>query len=156
MGVIHKLREDVVVFIVVHKKNAPSISVRQLAAITSEKFQIKVSKSSVNSVLKKAALSSSVGRRAGSAAHVEKFAIPEVKKKQISDQIKASGFIPDIIAAEKTKAATQKPEEKKEAPIPPREEKKEKPAMPAAPEVPSGPENLTLGGCNKNELFLRQ
>ncbi len=67
MGVIHKLREDVVSFIVAQKKSDSSVSVRKLAALTSEKFQIKVSKSSVSIVLKGASLSSSVGRRSGSA-----------------------------------------------------------------------------------------
>jgi hypothetical protein len=93
MGVIYKLREDVVSFIGDQKKNNPSISVRQLAALTSEKFQIKVSKSSVNDVLKKASLSSSVGRRSGISAQPEKFSIPISKKKEISENIRKTGFI---------------------------------------------------------------
>jgi hypothetical protein len=92
MGVIHKLREDVVSFIITLKKNNPSIGVRQLSALTSEQFHVQVSKSSVNSVLKKSALSSSVGRRSGIRARSEKFSIPSVKKSQISKNMQAVGF----------------------------------------------------------------
>ncbi len=118
MGVIHKLREDVVSFIVEHKKKEPSISVRRLAALTSEKFQVNVSKSSVNTTLKKASLSSSVGRRAGSLGRPEKFSIPTLKKKEISERIKESGFVREAPASKKPKeiVSSLDLEEKREAP----------------------------------------
>ena len=93
MGVIHKLREDIVSFIITLKKNNPSLGVRQLATLTSEQFHVQVSKSSVNSVLKKAALSSAVGRRPGFSDCSEKFSIPSAKKDQISKNMKAAGFL---------------------------------------------------------------
>lgn len=93
MGVIHKLREDIVSFIITLKKNNPSLGVRQLAVLTSDQFHIQVSKSSVNSVLQRAALSSSVGRRPGASARSEKFSIPEDKKKQISKSMGEAGFL---------------------------------------------------------------
>ena len=93
MGVIHKLREDIVSFIIALKKNDPSIGVRQIAVLTSEQFCVRVSKSSVNSVLKKSALSSSVGRRPGRSARSEKFSIPTVKKNQISKSMMETGFL---------------------------------------------------------------
>lgn len=92
MGVIHKLRGDVISFIITLKKNNPSIGVRQLAVLTSEQFHVQVSKSSVNSVLKKSALSSSVGRRSGITVRPEKFSIPSVKKDQISKSMRGAGF----------------------------------------------------------------
>ena len=47
MGVTYKLKEDVISFIVDLKKKNPSVGVRQLAILTSEKFHIKVSKLSI-------------------------------------------------------------------------------------------------------------
>jgi len=87
MGVIHKLREDVVSFIIGQKKNTPSIGVRQLSVLTSEKFQIKVSKSSVSTVLKNASLSSNIGRRTLNASKDKKFTIPPDRKKEISENL---------------------------------------------------------------------
>lgn len=92
MGVIHKLKDEVVSFIIAQKKSDPRAGVRQLAALTSEKFQIKVSKSSVNEVLKRSSLSSSVGRRAAGTARPEKFAIPVARKKEISKNMRKLGM----------------------------------------------------------------
>jgi hypothetical protein len=80
MGVIHKLKQEVVDFILHEKKSSPGIGCRQLAALASQKFQMTVSKSSVSSVLKDANLSSPVGRRT---AGEKRFQIPEQKKKEI-------------------------------------------------------------------------
>ena len=52
MGVVHKLRDDVVDFILAQKKERPDISVRKLSAVVLKEFQVVVSKSSVSSVLK--------------------------------------------------------------------------------------------------------
>ena len=92
MGVIHKLREDVVSFIIAQKKTNPAISVRCLADLTSEQFRVKVSKSSVSSVLKRVSLSSSVGRRSGAENRAERFSIPIAKKDQISENMQKAGF----------------------------------------------------------------
>jgi hypothetical protein len=63
MGVIYKLKTEVKNFILEQKKNQPVLSCRQIAALAQEKFQIKVSKSGVNSLIKEAGLSLPVGRR---------------------------------------------------------------------------------------------
>lgn len=63
MGVIYKVNTEIKNFILEQKKNQPVLSCRGLAALAQEKFQIKVSKSSINSIIKEAGLSMPVGRR---------------------------------------------------------------------------------------------
>ncbi|MFA6217547.1 MAG: hypothetical protein WDL87_07885 [Candidatus Omnitrophota bacterium] len=63
MGVIYKLHQDVTDYIFVIKKKDPLLSCRKISVIISEKFKSKVSKSSINAVLKQARLSMPVGRR---------------------------------------------------------------------------------------------
>ncbi len=62
MGVIYKLKEEVVNFVIDQKKVNPKISCRKLVEVVEKQFQIKVSKSSINSVIKIAQLSSPIGR----------------------------------------------------------------------------------------------
>ncbi len=62
MGSIHKLKPQVCEFIIENKKNNSPISCRKLAVLVSEKFGIKVSKSSINLLIKGQGLSSPVGR----------------------------------------------------------------------------------------------
>lgn len=64
MGVIHKLKPEIRNFIIKQKETSPGLSCRKLAAMISAKFQIKVSKSHVNAVIKEKGLSSGVGRKA--------------------------------------------------------------------------------------------
>ncbi len=90
MGVIHKLKSEVVDFILNTKRQEPKISVRRLADVSSQKFQTVISKSSVNNVLKDAQLSSRVGRPIGEAK--KQFTIPTVKKEQIRDLMQKSGL----------------------------------------------------------------
>ena len=63
MGVIYKVKTEIKNFILEQKKNQPVLSCRGLAALAQEKFQIKVSKSSINSLIKESGLSMPVGRR---------------------------------------------------------------------------------------------
>ncbi|MFA5118823.1 MAG: hypothetical protein WC695_08250 [Candidatus Omnitrophota bacterium] len=63
MGVIYKLRQDVVDHILEIKQDDPLLSCRKLSVIISNKFKSQVSKSSINAVLKQASLSMPVGRR---------------------------------------------------------------------------------------------
>ena len=63
MGVIYKLKPEIIDFILEHKKSNSVISCRGLTNIIEQKFQIKVSKSSINSIIKQAGLSMPVGRR---------------------------------------------------------------------------------------------
>jgi len=83
MGVIHKFKFEVIDFIVQSKRDVPSISCRKLAFIASDKFQIRLSKSSVSNILKNAELSSPVGRRSMGGLKTAKFKIPADKKKQL-------------------------------------------------------------------------
>ncbi|MFA7706563.1 MAG: hypothetical protein WCX91_05640 [Candidatus Omnitrophota bacterium] len=63
MGVIHKLKPEVLSFIIENKKNNPSLSCRSLTLLISEKLKIKVSKSSINAIFKENNLSMPIGRR---------------------------------------------------------------------------------------------
>ena len=89
MGVVHKLKIEIVDFIQQQKKDNPALSCRQLKYMINEKFQMQISKSSVNTVIKSAQLSSCVGRRprAPSLDYTpsKKFKIPPYKKKQLFD-----------------------------------------------------------------------
>ena len=63
MGVIYKLIDKVIDFIIAQKKENPHLGCRSLAAVAKKKFKINLSKSSINSILKQSGLSSPVGRR---------------------------------------------------------------------------------------------
>lgn len=88
MGVVYKLNPQVIEYIVGQKKDIPQISCRKLADLVSEKFQVKVSKSSINSILKGSHLSSPVGRRSRSEKKDKKFEIPDHQKKRISEGLR--------------------------------------------------------------------
>jgi len=63
MGVIYKLRPEIINSILEEKKANPALSCRGITALVEKKFQVKVSKSSINSIIKKQGLSLPVGRR---------------------------------------------------------------------------------------------
>lgn len=63
MGVIYRLKPEIKDFILENKKAQPNLSCRQVVSLVEEKFQIKLSKSSINSVFKQAGLSMPIGRR---------------------------------------------------------------------------------------------
>ena len=63
MGVIYKLKPAIKDFILKQKQICPELSCRRLSLLIDEKFQLKISKSHVNSALKANGLSSQVGRR---------------------------------------------------------------------------------------------
>jgi len=63
MGIIHKLKPEVKDYIVAQKKNSPQTSCRKLARMLEKKFPAKISKSSINTLFKKAGLSLPAGRR---------------------------------------------------------------------------------------------
>lgn len=63
MGVIYKLKSDVKDYIINQKQSDPDLSCRKLAVFIFSKFQLKLSKSSINAVMKEAELSMPVGRR---------------------------------------------------------------------------------------------
>lgn len=84
MGVVHKFKQEVIDFIINNKMDLPTLSCRKITDLVNDKFQLDVSKSAVNNILKKEKLSSSVGRR----ARVVSFQIPIQKKQQLYHNIK--------------------------------------------------------------------
>jgi len=83
MGVVYKLKKEIVDFIINRKKEDPSLSCRKLVNVVAHAFGIKLSKSSINAILKNAFLSSPIGRRAQEDSRPSKFQIPEEKKKNL-------------------------------------------------------------------------
>lgn len=83
MGVIYKFKKEVIDFVLQQKRTDYDLGCRQLAVLTSEKFKIQVSKSSVNTIIKNANLSNSVGRPASDEPLPKKFQIPSRKKQQL-------------------------------------------------------------------------
>ncbi len=63
MGVIHKLKPEIIKFILDNKQANPHLSCRRLTVLLLEKFQVEVSKSSINAIFKENNLSMPVGRR---------------------------------------------------------------------------------------------
>lgn len=85
MGVVHKLKENIVEFVLEQKKKDPSSSCRHLTALVNNQFQTKVSKSSINKIIQGANLSSAVGRRSAApeVSVTKKFQIPATKKEEL-------------------------------------------------------------------------
>ena len=83
MGVIYKLKQEVIDYILELKRVDQSLSCRKISELASTHFQRPISKSSVNAVLKDSSLSSPKGRRARPETRAEKFKIPEHRKEQI-------------------------------------------------------------------------
>ncbi|MEK6727830.1 MAG: hypothetical protein AABY28_04055 [Candidatus Omnitrophota bacterium] len=121
MGIIHKLRPEIENFIIEQKKEDPAISCRGLVLLVQKKFQVSVSKSSINSIFKKAGLSMPVGRRPKKKRRKLEICLqPEVIKSLTAIEAKAA--LPTEIKVEKP--PMQEPEaaaatiEQKPAPAP--------------------------------------
>ncbi|MBF0385222.1 MAG: helix-turn-helix domain-containing protein [Candidatus Omnitrophica bacterium] len=102
MGVVHKLKQEIIDFILNYKKERPNTSCRELASVASDKFTISLSKSSVNKILKEFELSNSVGRPFKDLPTGKKFAIPMPTKKKLYDNLIKSGY---ILAVEDTSSS---------------------------------------------------
>jgi len=63
VGVVHKLKPEVIKFILDNKQANPHLSCRSLTALLLEKLHLEVSKSSINAIFKENNLSMPVGRR---------------------------------------------------------------------------------------------
>ncbi|MFC1708470.1 hypothetical protein ACFL2J_00220 [Candidatus Omnitrophota bacterium] len=63
MGIVYRFKPGIVSFITSQKRKNPDLSCRMIAELAYKKFHIKLSKSSVNSILNEEQLSSPVGRR---------------------------------------------------------------------------------------------
>ena len=84
MGVIYKLKPEIKDFVLQQKRANPILSCRSLSLLIENKFQFKVSKSSINSVIKEARLSMPVGRR------------PKKKKRKQEASIELIEFKPEM------------------------------------------------------------
>ena len=87
MGVVHKLRPETIEFIIQQKKANPGLSCRGLADLLSATFKIKVSKSSVNEIIKVAGLSQPVGRRVSEASQTLKERIHLALSPEVGDKL---------------------------------------------------------------------
>lgn len=112
MGVIYKLTEEVIQFLLQRKKDFPAMSCRQLATLASQKFQAKISKSSINNILKRESLSSPVGRRVSFESKEKKFQIPTGKKNEILTNLEKSGLpiVPSAMPSLRQKIVTAQKE----------------------------------------------
>jgi len=119
MGVIHKFSQEVVDFVLQQKKDNSYLGCRRLADLTTEKFQIKVSKSSVNNILKLAELSNPVGRPY-EGKQPKKFKIPQSKKKELFENL------PKVGLSEKKTSLSKKNFAPSKKPAPQKEIEKEK------------------------------
>jgi hypothetical protein len=103
MGVVHKLKPEIIQFVIQQKTDDPSLSCRALAERANQHFETLLSKSSINNILKQAELSSPVGRRMRSGrpakapdAASKKFRLSESKKKEIFPDPSAHLILEDL------------------------------------------------------------
>jgi len=159
MGVIYKLKKDVVDYIVSQKRHNPQISCRSLAGLVNEKFRSTISKSSVNAVLLQSQLSSPVGRRPLGQTRPKKFSIPPKRKEHLFAGAAQPGAIPRDVAGTppSVKKQAKKPEEKapKKAAFP--DGRIENPPFTGKPPGPSlppeGKNRFPAGGQDKGILY---
>src|ERR1700691_420184 len=97
MGVIYKLRDEVVQFIISQRQSNPLASCRQLAESASQKFGLNLSKSSVHDVLKESGIITPRGRKPKN-----KFETPQEKKKQIQASLSHIKLLPVLPKPEVT------------------------------------------------------
>ncbi len=83
MGTVYKVREEVKDFIISTRKKNPSFSCRILAELVADKFHITISKSYVNTILKRAKLNGPLGRKITIRRNARRIIIPKEKKEQI-------------------------------------------------------------------------
>ena len=124
MGIIHKLRPEIENFIIGQKKEDSAISCRGLVLLVEKKFQVSISKSSINSIFKKAGLSMPVGRRPKKKRRKLEICLqPEVIKSLTAIEAKAP--LPTEIKLEEPPIqepeAAAVPVEEKPAPAPAKE-----------------------------------
>ena len=104
MGVIYKLKQEVVQFIVSQRQENPLLSCRQLAESASQKFGLQLSKSSVHDVLKESGIVTPRGRKPRAS-----FAIPQEKNKQIQTSLSKINLLPSPVEPRIAIAAPQPP-----------------------------------------------
>jgi hypothetical protein len=93
MGVTYRLKPEVKEFIIAVKKSDHNLSCRKMTALILDKFQIKLSKSSINALIKASGLSMPVGRRL------------KKRRRKHGSEVKLIEFKPRIFPEIETKAA---------------------------------------------------
>ncbi len=88
----YKLTQEIKQFIIEQKKNNPRLSCRDLASLIKERFQVNLSKSLINNVIKQSNLSSPVGRRRTKEAIVLKKPAEARIIKQEAEFMENGGF----------------------------------------------------------------
>ena len=86
MGVVYKLKKELIDYIVDQKRQNPRLSCRALVDVVKERFNLEVSKSAINALLKEAQLSSPIGRRPKADKKAAKFKLPDFRKKQLFEE----------------------------------------------------------------------
>jgi hypothetical protein len=151
MGIVHKVSEDIKDFILAQKKGNSAISCRGLAYLIEQRFQAKVSKSSINVLCKEAGLSMPVGRRMKKRRRlkIEAQALLE-NKPPLPEQIPQVSQAPLV---EPPASAPAPKEEPKIIPLglPPEEKPKEELTQPEAQAAPES-EKEALRQKIKEEL----
>ena len=90
MGVIYKLKPEVAEYILETKKTNPKVSCRGLVSLIDSKFQLTLSKSSINAIIKDAGLSMPVGRRRTKRKYIHRTSLlPQVEQVQLQESISA-------------------------------------------------------------------
>ncbi|MBF0523289.1 MAG: helix-turn-helix domain-containing protein [Candidatus Omnitrophica bacterium] len=117
MGIIYKLKQEVIDFILQKKKEDNDLSCRQIAKMASDQFDMDISKSSVNAIIKENQLSSMIGRRPLLEVNKQKrkFEIPQERKDQFRQTMKQFGFeaeIPFLVEEENLLPLLEDPLEK--------------------------------------------
>jgi hypothetical protein len=95
MGVVHKLKPEVLNFILENKQSNPALSCRNLTHLVLDKFQIKVSKSSINSIFKVNNLSMPIGRR--QKPKRKKFNMPVLPVIEVNQASRLGDFSQEIV-----------------------------------------------------------
>jgi hypothetical protein len=121
MGVIHKIKPEVLNFILENKQKNPALSCRNLTQLVLDKLQIKISKSSANAIFKENKLSMPVGRR--QKHKKRKFNLPILPviegTRAVALTVEAKTIVPQVVALVKQefvqehKEAEESPEEKR-------------------------------------------
>lgn len=121
MGVIYKLRSEIKEYILEEKKNKPILSCRGLEALVQKRFNLKVSKSSINSLMKEAGLSMPAGR-----TRKKRRRKPQIKQlieapaetavEKVAEEISVEKIAPEPVKPP-VEAPIEKPSEMPPAPV---------------------------------------
>ncbi len=105
MGVTHKLRPEVKDYILEIKKNKPGLGCRSLSPLIEEKFKIRLSKSSINFIIKDAGLSMPVGRRQKKRRQIRSLQVQEPRIPSVKAPVAPAPFAPAPVEAAETESS---------------------------------------------------